>query len=301
MPNNIDDMVECEECHLWHHYGCAGFDEGRVDENWKCTKCVTRLAASENATDPLAGPTNDQPNVAAASGSDLVDERARRNLKLLEEQKLYLVKEIELEHKQQLERKVMLLEKEAWKARFDILNAGGDDNNGTQCLTDWSKRLNEIAASPNQQPPTSSGSVTFARISSDPRQPILAAVLCSNQCCVNGTSKLVVSNSLASKAGECLFRLPVGTSDAKCCANGTRKAVIINSHPSNAGKCFFRLPGGTSVVKWCRHRASFEFHTRVPSSRGSKPSRIVDTDNHGILGESCAMFYQFYAMPTTFN
>ncbi|XP_062713049.1 uncharacterized protein LOC134290076 [Aedes albopictus] len=130
LANNIDDMVECEGGRGgWFHYGCVGFDDGKKEENWRCSSCVAGNVATVPPEGAIGGnPAAFQQPVFTTTGigtgtPDLAAERVKRNLKLLEEQQSFLLREIELEQKRDFEQKKLQLEKEAWRVRYELLNA----------------------------------------------------------------------------------------------------------------------------------------------------------------------------------
>lgn len=36
-----DEMVQCDICDKWHHFGCVGVTEEVADHSWSCPKCVS--------------------------------------------------------------------------------------------------------------------------------------------------------------------------------------------------------------------------------------------------------------------
>ena len=40
LPNDIDDMVQCQECKKWCHFNCAGVEESVSEAFWVCDKCA---------------------------------------------------------------------------------------------------------------------------------------------------------------------------------------------------------------------------------------------------------------------
>nr|XP_029725343.1 uncharacterized protein LOC115265208 [Aedes albopictus] len=118
LPNNIDDMVQCEGCLKWSHFGCVGFDDGKKEDHWKCSDCVAKSTSCGAAGEPsgLARSEQQQSN-GSPQGAGSMSEIARLNLKLLEERKAVLLREIELQQAAQLEQRKLQLEKEVWKAR----------------------------------------------------------------------------------------------------------------------------------------------------------------------------------------
>ncbi|XP_061502858.1 uncharacterized protein LOC133391620 [Anopheles gambiae] len=44
--NTVDDMVLCEKCEKWYHYGCAGVTAEIKFQEWRCESCV-KVAKSE--------------------------------------------------------------------------------------------------------------------------------------------------------------------------------------------------------------------------------------------------------------
>lgn len=178
-PNNIDDMVQCEGCGKWSHYGCVGFDDGQKEENWKCSRCVTKSTSDGAVGDPSVQTNvgNQQLNRSTV-GSGAIGELVRLNLELLEERKAFLLKEIELEQAAELERRKLQLEKEAWKARYEILNGRCEttgDEAATGGLGDWVNRLNQVAVSQNQLISAPASTVTVPIINSGTRLQHTAA------------------------------------------------------------------------------------------------------------------------------
>ena len=40
LADSFEDMVQCDECTLWFHYGCAGLAEAPQENNWYCPICT---------------------------------------------------------------------------------------------------------------------------------------------------------------------------------------------------------------------------------------------------------------------
>lgn len=38
---DTDDMVQCDKCDGWHHYGCVGVTDEVADQSWSCANCKT--------------------------------------------------------------------------------------------------------------------------------------------------------------------------------------------------------------------------------------------------------------------
>ncbi|XP_029717444.2 uncharacterized protein LOC115260593 [Aedes albopictus] len=175
LANNIDDMVQCEGCGKWFHYGCVGFDDGKKEEHWKCQECVAKstLGGGEGNSSAQVSSEQQQANSFPRRGESLGDV-ARLNLELLEERKAFLLKEIELQQAAQLEQRKLQLEKEVWKARYDIVNARGEaasSEGNTSGLGDWMHRLNQFAVSQFQPISVAASAVTVPTTISGTRPP----------------------------------------------------------------------------------------------------------------------------------
>ncbi|XP_062702726.1 uncharacterized protein LOC134285619 [Aedes albopictus] len=169
LPNNIDDMVQCEGCLKWSHFGCVGFDDGKKEDHWKCSDCVAKSTSCGAAGEPsgLARSEQQQSN-GSPQGAGSMSEIARLNLKLLEERKAVLLREIELQQAAQLEQRKLQLEKEVWKARYDIVNGRCEETSveaESSGLGDWMSRLDQVAVSQNQQFSAPASTVTVPTIS----------------------------------------------------------------------------------------------------------------------------------------
>ncbi|XP_062557151.1 uncharacterized protein LOC134222011 [Armigeres subalbatus] len=163
LANNIDDMVQCEGCNKWSHYGCVGFDDGKKEDHWKCRECVTKPTSNNDKEVPSKqGESAQEETSGSTGGPDAVGEHVRLNLKLLDERKAFLLREIELQHTTQLEQRKLQLEKEMWNARYEILNARCEGNSsvfGTGGLSDGANQSNLIAVSQIQQIPAPASTV----------------------------------------------------------------------------------------------------------------------------------------------
>lgn len=56
---NDDDgerMLVCDGCHTWHHWRCAGLDEGaELPPSWSCATCRARDSTKNNASQCMVG------------------------------------------------------------------------------------------------------------------------------------------------------------------------------------------------------------------------------------------------------
>ncbi|XP_062708422.1 uncharacterized protein LOC134288244 [Aedes albopictus] len=154
LANNIDDMVQCEGCGKWFHFGCVGFDDGKKEDHWKCQECAAKTTFGGSDGDCSAQVSSGHRQTDDSSrGTEAIGGLARLNLKLLEERKAVLLREIELQQAAQLEQRKLQLEKEVWKARYDIVNARSESTSGERNiggLGDWMNRLDQVAVRQNQ-------------------------------------------------------------------------------------------------------------------------------------------------------
>nr|XP_029719400.1 uncharacterized protein LOC115261638 [Aedes albopictus] len=148
--NNLDNMVFCPRCEEWYHYQCAGVNESVADRSWVCGNCSilppidppgqtsTPVSSVPSvATTPSAG----LPSIAtsaplglpppgmstAAQGLEnprqsILTDQARASLQWIQEQRENLEKEMEENHRQEMERKRQELRKLANKAMLGIVD-----------------------------------------------------------------------------------------------------------------------------------------------------------------------------------
>ncbi|XP_058449178.1 uncharacterized protein LOC131429147 [Malaya genurostris] len=143
---------------LWFHFGCVDFDESKRQEDWKCSSCVTKSTGDDenNLQPPSTLPNSDNREAT------LADSRAAQiklNLNRLEEERALMQKEIELNLSTQLERQKLQLEKEASRAKYDILRAhwsgiavrDGVSEDSSGRVGEWSQMLNQVVARSSQE------------------------------------------------------------------------------------------------------------------------------------------------------
>ncbi|XP_062699124.1 uncharacterized protein LOC115261638 [Aedes albopictus] len=148
--NNLDNMVFCPRGEEWYHYQCAGVNESVADRSWVCGNCSilppidppgqtsTPVSSVPSvATTPSAG----LPSIAtsaplglpppgmstAAQGLEnprqlILTDQARASLQWIQEQRENLEKEMEENHRQEMERKRQELRKLANKAMLGIVD-----------------------------------------------------------------------------------------------------------------------------------------------------------------------------------
>nr|XP_019534694.1 bromodomain adjacent to zinc finger domain protein 1A-like [Aedes albopictus] len=45
-----DEMVQCDNCDKWHHFGCVGVTEEVADHSWSCPKCISAKWAQRSGS-----------------------------------------------------------------------------------------------------------------------------------------------------------------------------------------------------------------------------------------------------------
>lgn len=70
---DTSQMVQCDECDMWHHYSCVNVDDSIRDRDWSCNRCVrTSLEEQRRAL-------NDQMEGASRATKEAVATRATKN------------------------------------------------------------------------------------------------------------------------------------------------------------------------------------------------------------------------------
>ncbi|XP_062701238.1 uncharacterized protein LOC134285126 [Aedes albopictus] len=146
--NNLDNMVFCPRCEEWFHYQCAGVNESVADRSWVCVNCSilppvdppgqTSTPVSSIAIGPIpsslsqpassAPPGLSLPTIVPASADrhSILTEQARASLQWIQEQRDLLEREMEENHRQEMERKRHELKKLANKAMMGIIDTTKD-------------------------------------------------------------------------------------------------------------------------------------------------------------------------------
>ncbi|XP_055623309.1 uncharacterized protein LOC129766735 [Toxorhynchites rutilus septentrionalis] len=298
--NNVEDMVMCDQCEKWIHYSCAGYDEQRKEEHWKCQDCCGTRHRETTLT-PVARPNGD-----VAGGSNPIDERARLNLKLLADQKAHLLKELELDFAQQLERKKLELEKEALKIQFDILNGSSDGGVGSTGPfgttsgaaanvgrnTEWMSRLNQVTACTNQLNIASASTTTISTTNSENAPQFSFAkgnkfVQPSSTIpsFTSTTSTSATTNQLPTSAGVCSTRTNYDhPSHELCQASGFL-------HEFQSGRGPLQLDSSTPTTKtnWANPTLGYTIPTQcLPTAISS----VIPCGSYPLVGRNVSQPYQ---------
>nr|XP_029719388.1 transcription factor bye1-like [Aedes albopictus] len=91
-PDEAENMVGCDGCDAWEHYGCAGVSDSIAgsSRSWMCEDCRRRALATTGASSTVS---------AYTSASSKKSRQAQLRLELLEQQKLVRIKRLEEEER----------------------------------------------------------------------------------------------------------------------------------------------------------------------------------------------------------
>ncbi|XP_055622107.1 uncharacterized protein LOC129765713 [Toxorhynchites rutilus septentrionalis] len=108
-PDTVDDMVQCGQCELWAHYGCAGVDDEIKKRPWSCPKCANLLQVQKPKTKSKtkSGSKSDAGSVKSVISA----------IKQLEEEQAAMEKE--LEEEKELREKRLVMEKTLREKRME--------------------------------------------------------------------------------------------------------------------------------------------------------------------------------------
>lgn len=118
-PDTVDNLVGCDKCETWMHFGCAGVTDSIADPNrsWKCDRC--RSLSEASVCQSLL-------SVGRSSGSSRRS-RIDLSLRMLEEQKAIRMRILEEEAAQVAARKKIAEEEENFlKQKYALLLAEAD-------------------------------------------------------------------------------------------------------------------------------------------------------------------------------
>nr|XP_029720536.1 uncharacterized protein LOC109419047 [Aedes albopictus]XP_029720537.1 uncharacterized protein LOC109419047 [Aedes albopictus]XP_029720538.1 uncharacterized protein LOC109419047 [Aedes albopictus] len=119
-PDTVDNLVGCDTCETWMHFGCAGVSDSIADPNrsWKCNRCRPLGEGSVAQSQYSVG----------RSTSSHRSSRVDLNLRLMEEQKAIRMRRIlEEEAAQVAARKKIAEEEEHFlKQKYALLLAEAD-------------------------------------------------------------------------------------------------------------------------------------------------------------------------------
>nr|XP_029717962.1 uncharacterized protein LOC109419639 [Aedes albopictus] len=114
-PDSADNLVGCDTCEAWVHFGCANVTDSIADANrsWKCDKCLVREDDSVSQSRMSLG----------HSASSKHSSRASLVLRMMEEQKASRLRQIaEEELAQAVARKKRAAEEEQFiKQKYALL------------------------------------------------------------------------------------------------------------------------------------------------------------------------------------
>lgn len=93
-PDEIEDMVCCDGCDAWEHYGCAGVSDSIAgsSRSWMCENCRVKLlaAADSNSTASAYSSTSSKKSRKIQLRLDLLEQQNQIRMRKLEEQEKYL-------------------------------------------------------------------------------------------------------------------------------------------------------------------------------------------------------------------
>ncbi|XP_055633544.1 uncharacterized protein LOC129773906 [Toxorhynchites rutilus septentrionalis] len=117
-PDSADNLVGCDTCETWVHFGCAQVSDSIVNRSWKCDQC----RAEHSIIQPQGSVTR--------STSSKRSSRVDLNLRMMEEQKAMRMRRIlEEEAARAATRKKLAVEEEEFlKKKYEILLAETEDS-----------------------------------------------------------------------------------------------------------------------------------------------------------------------------
>lgn len=125
-PDHIEDMVACDDCGKWYHFGCANVDESVVDQSWKCQPCGLLLANAASNTAACASlnvPTGALRKTGKTAGSKVTSSRkskktaASKTASMTSSARAQLALELEVLNEQQQLEELELEEEKQIRAR----------------------------------------------------------------------------------------------------------------------------------------------------------------------------------------
>ncbi|XP_062715096.1 PHD and RING finger domain-containing protein 1-like [Aedes albopictus] len=125
-PDHIEDMVACDDCGKWYHFGCANVDESVVDQSWKCQPCGLLLATAASNTAACASlnvPTGALRKTGKTAGSKVTSSRkskktaASKTASMTSSARAQLALELEVLNEQQQLEELELEEEKQIRAR----------------------------------------------------------------------------------------------------------------------------------------------------------------------------------------
>ncbi|XP_062542169.1 putative mediator of RNA polymerase II transcription subunit 12 [Armigeres subalbatus] len=79
-PNESDNLVQCDACDAWWHFGCAGVTGSIADRSWMCTKCKRPSRASSKASNASRTPSLTESMARLRERQELEKQRAEVDL-----------------------------------------------------------------------------------------------------------------------------------------------------------------------------------------------------------------------------
>ncbi|XP_062711689.1 uncharacterized protein LOC134289605 [Aedes albopictus] len=125
-PDHIEDMVACDNCGKWYHFGCANVDESIVDQTWKCQPCgllLSNVASNTGVGASLNVPTGAVRKTGKTAGSKVTSSRkskktvASKNASVTSSARERLALELEVLNEQQQLEELELEEENQIRAR----------------------------------------------------------------------------------------------------------------------------------------------------------------------------------------
>nr|XP_029712547.1 uncharacterized protein LOC115257244 [Aedes albopictus] len=140
-PDHIEDMVACDDCSAWYHYGCAEVDSTIKDQSWTCQPCrlipKATMSAAAGAGANLIAPTGATRKTKKQAGSKASTLKSKRTnasktvsasssararlaleLEVLNEQQQ--LEELELEEEKQIRARQIIQEKSIKDRELEI-------------------------------------------------------------------------------------------------------------------------------------------------------------------------------------
>lgn len=77
-PDEVDDMVQCDKCDAWHHFGCVNVDASVKDASWTCERCSAHTKR-DNEIVPNNSAANSSTPVTGGRRASLVQNQSNQS------------------------------------------------------------------------------------------------------------------------------------------------------------------------------------------------------------------------------
>ncbi|XP_062533345.1 uncharacterized protein LOC134202334 [Armigeres subalbatus] len=99
-PDEADNMVGCDACDAWEHYGCAGVSDSIADSNrsWKCESCKrpAQITSAPESSVSAYTSASSKKSRQAQLRLELLEQQNQVRMRKLEEEERYLKEKFEI-------------------------------------------------------------------------------------------------------------------------------------------------------------------------------------------------------------